>query len=248
MTYNLSFRSHEIAYDKDDCRYWKKVERSESYDPSELAIVLVDAWDKHLSKGATMRCGEIYEKADPVVRKARNDGVFIVHGPSDVISFYNDSPARKRALDIEIVKPAAEVKIPDYTLPTDESDGGSDTKDEYKPNTRVWTRQSDKIFIDEDKDIIAEEGELVYSHFVKRGIKRILYMGVHTNMCVLHRPFAIKAMLRRGMQCALVRDLTDCMYNPEKPPYVDHNDGLQLVIGFIEKFYCPTIDSAQLLR
>jgi hypothetical protein len=71
-------------------------------------------------------------------------------------------------------------------------------------------------------------------------------MGVHTNMCILGRSFAIKKMLKRGMLPLLVRDLTDAMYNPAKPPYVSHDEGTALVINYIEKFYCPTIDSEQI--
>jgi hypothetical protein len=71
-------------------------------------------------------------------------------------------------------------------------------------------------------------------------------MGVHTNMCILNRSFGIKKMLGRGFKAALVRDLTDAMYNPEQPPYVSHHEGTRLVVEYIEKKYCPTIDSGQL--
>ena len=72
-------------------------------------------------------------------------------------------------------------------------------------------------------------------------------MGVHTNMCVLRRSFAIKQMVRWGVDVALVRDLTDAMYNPARSPYVSHDAGTQLVIGYIERFWCPSILSADLL-
>jgi hypothetical protein len=63
---------------------------------------------------------------------------------------------------------------------------------------------------------------------------------------VLHRTFAIKAMVKWGFDCFLLRDVTDCIYNPAMPPYVSHDDGTQLVIGYIEKFWCPSITSDQL--
>lgn len=66
-------------------------------------------------------------------------------------------------------------------------------------------------------------------------------MGVHTNMCVLHRTFAIKRMTRLGVNCVLVRDLTDSMYNPKAKPYVGHDGGTALIIGHIETHWCPTI-------
>jgi hypothetical protein len=43
-----------------------------------------------------------------------------------------------------------------------------------------------------------------------------------------------------------VRDLTDAMYNPFRSPYVSHDEGTRLVVEFIEKFWCPTLLSADL--
>jgi hypothetical protein len=67
-------------------------------------------------------------------------------------------------------------------------------------------------------------------------------------MCVLNRSFAIKQMVCWGLRVALVRDLTDCMYNPARPPYVSHDEGTRLMLAYIEKFWCPTIFSEDLLR
>jgi len=67
-------------------------------------------------------------------------------------------------------------------------------------------------------------------------------------MCILNRKFAIKQMTEWGIRCILVRDLTDAMYNPRKPPYVSHSAGTELVIQHIEKYWCPTVLSADLMR
>jgi hypothetical protein len=67
-------------------------------------------------------------------------------------------------------------------------------------------------------------------------------------MCILNRGFAIKQMTRWGIRCILVRDLTDAMCNPRKPPYVSHAAGTELVIQHIEKYWCPTILSSDLIR
>jgi hypothetical protein len=70
---------------------------------------------------------------------------------------------------------------------------------------------------------------------------------LYYNMFILNRSFAIKQMVRWGMDVALVRDLTDTMYNPAMRPYVSHDEGTRLVTDFVEKFWCPTIESQQLL-
>jgi len=245
--YKFKFKHGEIVYNDKGFREWQTVENIEEYKPSEIALVIVDMWDKHWSKGATYRCGILADKINAVAERARKSGIFIVHAPSDTMAAYENTPARNRALDIELSECVETVEIKQYSSPIDASDGGSDSIDENPPNTLVWKKQTDKIIIDHTRDIISDEGKRIYSHFKKRGIKLVLYAGVHTNMCILGRSFAIMQMLRYGLKTALIRDLTDAMYNPEKPPYVGHDEGTQLVIGYIEKFYCPTIDSSQIL-
>ncbi|MCU1232997.1 MAG: isochorismatase hydrolase [Candidatus Solibacter sp.] len=97
-------------------------------------------------------------------------------------------------------------------------------------------------------DVISDNGAELYSFLRERDIRILLVMGVYTNMCVLNRSFAIKRMTALGIHCILVRDLTDAMYNPEDSPHVSHDAGTQLVVEHIEKYWCPTTISADLLR
>jgi hypothetical protein len=85
-----------------------------------------------------------------------------------------------------------------------------------------------------------------FAFLQQRGIAHLLIAGVHTNMCILNRSFGIKQMVRWGVDVALVRDLTDAMYNPAWSPYVSHEQGTQLVIEYIEKYWCPTLLSQDL--
>jgi type 1 glutamine amidotransferase len=54
-------------------------------------------------------------------------------------------------------------------------------------------------------------------------------------------------MVYQGMNVALMRDLTDTMYNPEKRPFVSHFTGTDLVVEHIEKHWCPTLTSGDFL-
>ncbi len=65
-------------------------------------------------------------------------------------------------------------------------------------------------------------------------------------MCILGRSFAIKQMVKWGVDIALIRDLTDAMHDPAQSPYVDHDEGTRLVIEFIEKHWCSTLTSEDL--
>jgi hypothetical protein len=136
--------------------------------------------------------------------------------------------------------------MPDPPLPVDASDGGCDD-DAPREQRRAWTREHPAVPI-ADNDFISDNGAEVYSLLRQRGVKTLFVMGVHTNMCVLNRTFAIKQMTKWGIQCVLVRDLTDAMYSPKSEPFVSHAEGTELIIQHIEKHWCPTVLSADLMK
>jgi nicotinamidase-related amidase len=81
---------------------------------------------------------------------------------------------------------------------------------------------------------------------MEKGIKNVFLAGVHTNKCVLARPFGIRQMVMLGMNVLLVRDLTDSLYNPSMRPWIAHEQGTQLVVEHIEKYWCPSISAQDL--
>jgi hypothetical protein len=212
----------------------------------ETALIICDMWDKHWCHCATKRCDVLARKAAPIVNALRGRGVTIIHAPSDCMDWYRDTPQRKRMLAMRKVTPPVSRTIADAPLPIDDSDGGCDDETPSK-QYRAWKRQHPAIAVAED-DFVSDNGQEVYSLLKQRGIKNFLVMGVHTNMCVLNRTFAIKQMTRWGVRCALIRDLTDTMYNPKKRPFVSHEKGTELVIEHIEKYWCPSVLSSDLTR
>jgi type 1 glutamine amidotransferase len=81
----------------------------------------------------------------------------------------------------------------------------------------------------------------------QRGITNVIVMGVHANMCVLGRPFSIRQMVAQGQNVVLMRDMTDAMYNHRSRPWVSHFRGTELVVEHIEKYWCPSVTSADFL-
>ena len=79
-------------------------------------------------------------------------------------------------------------------------------------------------------------------------IQLVLVMGIHTNLCVLNRSFGIKQLVKWGINTVLIRDMTDSLNNPEKTPYVNHNQGRKLIISYIEKYWCPSIIGNEYLK
>jgi len=188
----------------------------------------------------------------------RQRDVLIVHAPSDTRDFeklYGGSPARQRVLDCPQIGPPENLDHDDPALPVDQTDPCDTCPDEQHPfpwpaerRRPPATRQHPAMEIDHSRDVISYQGKELWSFYQHRGIEQVLIMGVHTGMCILNRSFSIKQMTRWGMPIMLIRDLTDALYNPSKPPYVSHEEGTRLVVEYIEKFWCPTVTSDDLVR
>jgi nicotinamidase-related amidase len=242
--FSLRLRSQELIQDERGRNCWQVMVEDRRVPPERLAILLCDVWDDHHCRGAVERLEAMLPRMNRVVNSARSRGAHIIHAPSDCMKFYTTAPARRRARQVPPVELPPDAAVDDPPMPVDASDGGSDSHD---TGDRPWTRQHAAIDIDQDRDIITDAGREVYGYLRHHGIELLLIMGVHTNMCVLNRSFAIKQMVRWGVNVALIRDLTDTMYNPAMSPYVSHEEGTELVVGYIEKFWCPSISSDQLL-
>jgi nicotinamidase-related amidase len=223
----------------------KPVPIASALDPAKTAVVVCDMWDDHWCKSAAARCAELAKAADPVLQTCRGKGMTIIHCPSDCMKYYEDHAARKRMLAVKKVEPPKGKELPNPPLPVDDSDGGCDDEKPAK-QFRAWKRQHEAIEIDAEKDYITDNGVEVYSLMAEKKLTTLIVMGVHTNMCVLNRTFAIKQMVKWGKDVYLVRDLTDAMYNPKMKPMVSHKQGTDLVIAHIEQYWCPTIESKSL--
>ncbi len=239
----LSLRSQVLTQNERGWNQWEAETTQKKVPSCEAAVLICDMWDDHSHRGAAERVDEMAPRMNEVLKSARAKGVSIIHAPSDCMDFYADHPARRRMLAIPPVKPPVAAHHANPPLPFEAKERGSDTNELV--GYRAWTRQHPALEIG-DQDVISDSGREVYSFLCHRGITNLLLMGVHTNMCVLHRTFAIKAMVLWGLDVALVRDMTDCIYNPAIPPYVSHDEGTALVVGYIEKFWCPSIHSDDL--
>ncbi len=247
---------------------YHRSEQAEAWDPETTAVIVCDMWDSHHCFRAVGRVQELAPRMDAFLITARQRGATIIHAPSSCMEAYQDHPSRDRAL----AAPSAG-DFPDqidqwcYQIPAeeaveypiDQSDGGEDdTAEEHAAwvaelerqgrNPRApWLKQIDRLSIDADRDYISDSGKEIWNILRDRGIERVMLVGVHTNMCVLGRPFGLRRMVAAGMPVVLVRDLTDTMYNPQAWPYVSHFSGTDLIIDHIERHVCPTISSDQVL-
>lgn len=265
-TFDLTLRSR-VPADAESGLYHHQFEE-QKWTPTETAIIVCDMWDLHHCYNAVQRETEMAPRMNRLLKQARNSGATIIHSPSSCMAFYEDHPARQRAKSIVKVANLPE-KIGEWchqipaeergVYPIDQTDGGEDDDPvqhakwakELKAkglNPRApWTRQTDMLTIDNDLDFISDNGEEIWSILERNKLKNVMLVGVHTNMCVLGRPFGLRQMAQNGKNVVLVRDMTDTMYNPGAWPYVSHFTGTDLIIEHIEKFVCPTVTSAMII-
>jgi nicotinamidase-related amidase len=232
------------------------IEKQASWDPKKTALIICDMWDDHWCKSAARRVTELSGPMNEMIRFARGRGIFIIHAPSSVTSFYKDAPQRQRALKAPFAATPVALATAERwgtawcwtdgkregVLPIDDSDMGCDCAVKCRIR-EAWTRQTPALEI-AATDAITDNGQETWNLLTERGIDHVILCGVHLNMCVLGRPFGIRQMVGLGKHVALMRDLTDTMYNPERPPSVSHFEGTDLVIAHVERYWCPSFTSS----
>lgn len=227
------------------------VEKPLDWKPRETAVVVCDMWDDHWCRGAAGRVAEMAPRMNAFLKAARAKGMLVIHCPSECMDFYKETPQRKLAQTAPPVATARPIerwcrldKDREGELPIDDTDNGCDCEPRCTPR-KAWTRQIAALEI-APEDAITDSAEAYYL-MRARGIKNVIVVGVHTNICVLGRPFSIRQMVYQGQNVVLVRDLTDTMYNPRAKPFVSHFSGTDVVVEHIERYWCPTMLSRELL-
>ena len=191
--------------------------RDEVWDTTKTAVIICDVWDSHHCFRAVKRVEELAPKINKFVKVMRDQGATIIHAPSSCMDFYKNDPARKRVFNIpQSNSPPKgidewlnwiddEEKNTGY--PIDHSDGGEDDDpDEHakwekelikmgRNHRAPWRRQIESIQIDQKVDYITDSGIENWNILDNHKIKNVILVGVHTNMCVLGRPFGVR---RRG--------------------------------------------------
>jgi nicotinamidase-related amidase len=228
-------------------------ERPIEWNANETAVIICDMWDKHWCEGATRRGGIIAPKINQMVKAVRGKGGFIVHAPSDTMAFYEGTPARELAKNAPKATPPTSLKgwryldlMCEAPLPIDDKDGGCDDEPQCK-NYKAWTREHPAVEV-MPGDAVSQDGGEIYNLFAQRGIKHVIFCGVHANMCVLGRTFGVRQMTEWGFDCVLARDLTDTMYNSRMKPFVPHEKGTELMMEHYERYWCPTTTSEQIIH
>ncbi|MEZ6134668.1 MAG: ThuA domain-containing protein [Pirellulaceae bacterium] len=260
----LRFQTPTVA---DSGRY-HRLSRAEQWQPGETAVIVCDMWDAHHCLNAVRRVNELAPRIEQFTQSLRGDGVTIIHAPSSCMEAYQKHAARLRSIAMPSAASVPEDiaswcdQIPaeeTIAYPLDQADGGEDDDlDEHslwaaqlqasgRDPRAPWVAQCAAITIDEQTDYISDSGVEIWNILEGRKIRNVILVGVHTNMCVLGRPFGLRRLATAGKNVVLARDLTDTMYDPRAWPYASHFTGTDLIVQHIERYVCPTISSGQIL-
>lgn len=220
---------------------------------ARAAVVVCDMWDAHHCVSAARRVAEMAPCMNEVIAGLRRQGALIVHAPGGCMDFYAGTPARLRALQA----PRVESPLPvdwngwdqdrESGLPSTVTDPGPCSCDSAEPcgdgtPPYPWTRQIPSIGID-DEDAVSDDGGELFNLLEERHIRDVVVMGVHTNICVLGRPYGIRQLVHLGKRPLLCRDLTDSFHRDPR----GHAWGTREIVQHIERRWCPTISSDQLV-
>jgi len=101
------------------------------------------------------------------------------------------------------------------------------------------------LIIKKDDIIIDTDKQEVYNVLNYYNISNVILMGVHSNDCIINKPYGLKQLKKWGFKTLLVRDLTDSFYSSFKYNHLEANEK---AIEYIEKYFSSTITSVELIE
>ncbi|MBY0523279.1 MAG: isochorismatase family protein [Gemmataceae bacterium] len=177
-------------------------EKTVDWEVSETAIIVCDMWDDLYCKSAAQRVGVLVPRMNAVLTAARNHGAMIIHAPSDTMNMYAETPYRKRMQQAKATKPPVPIakwcyldETREPAMPVDTSKCACDDA-LLGPIVKKYTKEHAGLDI-VSFDGVSDSGEEIFNFCEQEGIKNVVLMGVHTNMCVLGRSFGIRQMVVR---------------------------------------------------
>ncbi len=228
--------------------------RNERFRGSEMALIVVDMWDKHWCETFTRQSKKLIDDLNVTLEAARELGIQVIFAPSETVGFYEGYPQRERIQAYGKVKPLELNVLNPPPLPWGRTGGCECGPDRPCKERPAWSRQHEDLLIS-DGDLISDDVEEIHAYCQSAGIKTLLFAGEAANMCVTWtRSFSVLPMLRYGYECVVLRDLTVAIsgngYDPDKKILDEGMTpafGTQHTIAHIERNISPTVSGNQLL-
>jgi hypothetical protein len=213
----------------------------EEIDPKRVGVIAVDVWNYHWCKTATMRVDAFVPRINKALEAARGLGMTVMLCPSDVVENYAGFPQREAVFALPMV---AVPKVMDVTCPPVPDAGGCACGRERCAGNFGWDGMHPALTIGEG-DLMPDTQAEVYAICQQQGLTHLIYVGFHTQVCLLGKPMGLRAMKAAGLNCLLARDMTDAHpgYDPSRNFTPDLNT--DQVVAHFEKHLAPTIHFEQ---
>jgi hypothetical protein len=214
---------------------------TERVDPKRVGVIAVDVWNFHWCKTATMRVDAIVPRMNRALDAARSLGMKVMLCPSDVVDNYVGYAQREAVFGLPKIPVPSIVNV---TCPPAPDAGGCACGRERCAVNYGWDGMHPALRLGDD-DLMPDTQAEVYSICQKFGLTHLIYVGFHTQVCLLGKPMGLKAMKSAGLKCILARDLTDAHpgYDPSRSFTPDLNT--ERVVEHFERHLAPTIHFAQ---
>jgi len=215
--------------------------QKEEVDPKRIGVIAVDVWNFHWCKTATMRVDAFVPRINNALEAARALGMKVMLCPSDVVENYAGYPQREAIFALPKVKVP---KVVDASCPPVPDAGGCACGRERCAGNYGWDGMHPVLKIGDD-DLMPDTQAEVYAICQKYGLTHLIYVGFHTQVCLLGKPMGLRAMKEAGLNCVLARDMTDAHpgYDPSRKFTPDLNT--EQVVEHFEKHLAPTIHFQQ---
>ena len=211
---------------------------TEKVDPKQVGVIAVDVWNFHWCKTATMRVDAIVPRMNRALEAARALGMKVMLCPSDVVDNYVGYPQREAVFALPKYPVPVVVNV---TCPPVPDAGGCACGRERCAGNFGWDGMHPALRIGE-ADLMPDTQAEVYAICKQYGLTHLIYVGFHTQVCLLGKPMGLKAMKSAGLHCVLARDMTDAHpgYDPARNFTPDLNT--EQVVEHFEKHLAATID------
>lgn len=215
------------------------VEKEKTFTTSQVGVLVIGMWSGHQCLVADKILHELSPKVNSFLKTCRSKNMKVIFGSSSLTKLAKYAPLRKNMKGLSFVS-LVDKGLSFPPIPFDDSDGGVNEKNPNFKRDDVDLHPSIEV---SNTDAMSDNSKEILNYLNHHDIKLLLVVGVHTNMCVLDRPYGIKNLARYGFPMALVRDLTDPMVKPDGIKVKDRDDAKDKIVKFIEQYFCPSVDS-----
>jgi nicotinamidase-related amidase len=221
------------------------VTTTKTIDPATTGVMVIDSWNYHWCMTATERVGAMVPRWNRALECARKLGMTVMWAPSDVAGNYVGTPQRERALAVPY-GPVPAVRQLDCTFtvarPPCMCGKGFPCLSNYG-----FDAICPALNIAQDDYIVCGLAE-VYGICKQKGLKHIIFTGLHTNICLFGKPDALSAMYGAGVDCSVARDLNDAYCGHDADAGITPDDGTARTDDDLERAGVPLINLMEELR